>query len=349
MATISTRSLIQLCQRVGTSLRAGIDVRKVWEMETRHASGTLKLELDRIRLRVAQGDPVFEAMKTAGGYFPPMFVQMVEVGEQTGKLDEVLLRLAEHYEHQAQMRRSFWFGIAWPLFELAFAVLIIGFLIFILGVVSGMRGGEPVDVLGIGLVGTRGAILWFTGCGILAGGVAWLALAISRGWLGPKPMLIAMRIPLLGQCLESLALARLTWSLAMSLDSEMSARRAVELSIRAAQNPYYEAALRRVTDGIRQNMQFHESFRLAGVFPDEFLHALEAAELAGATHEALLRLAALYEDKSRTAMRMLTGIATVAVMLLVFGVLIFAIFMLAWQVYLKPIYETLDMIESGRI
>ena len=75
-----------------------------------------------IRQRVAAGDPVADAMRSANGYFPPMFVQMVEVGEATGKLDEVLLRLAEHYEHQQQMKRAFWFGIAWPLFELVFAV-----------------------------------------------------------------------------------------------------------------------------------------------------------------------------------------------------------------------------------
>ena len=76
-----------------------------------------------------------------------------------------------------------------------------------------------------------------------------------------------MKIPVLGKSLESLALSRLTWSLALSLDSGMDARRAVELSIRAAQNPYYESSLPAVTGGIRANKQFHESFREAGVFP----------------------------------------------------------------------------------
>jgi type IV pilus assembly protein PilC len=349
MSHISTRSLIQLSHRVGTALRAGIDARKVWEMETRHASGNLKLRLDAIRLRVSRGDTVAEAMRDAGGYFPPMFVQMVEIGEATGKLDEVLLRLAEHYEHQAQMQRAFWFGIAWPLFELAFAVLIIGFVIWITGLIAGMRGGEAQDVLGLGLVGTSGAISWYLGCAAIAGTIAFVSYALSRGWFGPRPVLAAMRIPLLGQCLESLALARLAWSLAVSLDSGMDARRAVELSIRSAQNPYYESSLTRVASGIRANMQFHESFRQAGVFPDDFLNSLEAAELAGATTESLLRLARTYEDKSRTAMKMLTGIATVAVMLLVFGVLTFAIVSLAYQVYIKPLNEALEMTRTGRI
>src|SRR5262245_63433254 len=129
---ISTRSLTTLPHRVGTAPRSGVDAPRVWEIETRHATGSYKDQLDRIRQRVTDGDPVADAMRSANGYFPPMFVQMVEVGEATGKLDEVLLRLAEHYEHQQQMKRAFWFGIAWPMVELVFAMAVIGLLILIL-------------------------------------------------------------------------------------------------------------------------------------------------------------------------------------------------------------------------
>src|SRR5262245_62790766 len=131
MTTISSRSLIRLCHRVGTAVKSGIEARRVWEIEERHASGSLKEALATVREQVASGGTVAEGMQASNGYFPPMFVQMVAVGEQTGKLDEVLHRLAEHYEHLANMRRMFWTGIAWPLFELAFAVVIVGFLIFI--------------------------------------------------------------------------------------------------------------------------------------------------------------------------------------------------------------------------
>ena len=71
--------------------------------------------------------------------------------------------------------------------------------------------------------------------------------------------------------------------------------------------------------------------------------------MAGATTEALLRLAKEYEERARSAMRVLTGIATVVVMLLVFGVIIFAIFSLFYHAYLKPINEMLEMTNSGRI
>ena len=349
MSHISTRSLINLSQRVGTALRAGIEARRAWEMETRHASGPLRERVDRIRQRVANGDHVADAMRDLDGFFPPMYVQMVEVGEVTGRLDEVLLRLAEHYTHQQQMKRTFWFGVAWPLFGLAFAVIVIAIVILVTGEISQRLGGQPMDILGLGLTGTTGALVWLIGCGLIAAGIGFFFYALFRGWFGPRPLIAAMRIPVLGKCFESLALSRLTWSLAMSLDSGMDARRAVELSIRAAQNPYYESSLPRVTGGIRANMQFHESFREAQVFPEDFVNSLEAAELAGETSESLLRLAKEYDERALTAMRVLTAIGTTAVMFVYFGLMIYLIFTLAYQVYFKPIYDALEMSQQGRI
>jgi type II secretory pathway component PulF len=331
------------------SVRSGIDARRLWETEERHAVGSQKAAISLIRRQVAAGGTVAEGMRASPGYFPPMFVHMVSVGEQTGKLDEVLQRLAQHYEHLASMQRTFWLGIAFPLLELGAAVLVIGQVIFSNGIFGAAQGGEAPDVLGWGLTGASGAITWFMLCGLAAGGIVLATQALLRGWLGPQPVLAAMRIPVLGKCLESLALSRLTWSLSLALDAGMDARRAAALAIQAAQNPYYESSLPLVTSAIRENRQFYESFAAGGVFPDDFVQHVEVAEMAGTTSESLLRLAHEYEDRARTAMRMLTAFATGAVMFIIFGVIIYAIFSLFFHAYYKPIQEALEMSASGRI
>jgi type IV pilus assembly protein PilC len=349
MSSISTRSLIQLCHRVGTAVRSGVDARRVWELEERHATGPLKEALSTIKRQVTAGGTVAEGMQASNGYFPPMFVQMVAVGEQTGKLDEVMRRLAEHYEHLSSMRRLFWLGIAWPLFSLVFGVVILGLVIYITGAIAASRGTEPVDLLGLGLSGASGAIIWFCMWGFAAAAIAIFCYAVFRGLLGPGPVLIAMRIPILGKCLESLALARLTWSLAVALESGMDAGRAASMSIMAAQNPYYETAHARVASAIRANRQFHESFADAGVFPSDFIGQVEVAEEAGATNEALLRLSKEYEDRARTAMKILTGLAVGGVMLTYFALFALAIFSLAYSALIKPTQDILNDINSGRL
>ena len=64
------------------------------------------------------------AMLDSGKYFPPLLVQMVHVGESSGRLDRTLLELAEHYDHRISTRNEFLRGIAWPVIELLMAVFI---------------------------------------------------------------------------------------------------------------------------------------------------------------------------------------------------------------------------------
>ena len=71
--------------------------------------------------------------------------EMLEAGDQTGHVDAVLLRLAEHYEHLLTLRRIFLVGILWPAIQLVLAIFVIGLLIWVLGFVG-------TDILGWGMM-----------------------------------------------------------------------------------------------------------------------------------------------------------------------------------------------------
>lgn len=350
MSRISTKSLIQLSRRLGTSMRAGVEARKLWETEARHATGPLRRYVDQVKNGVLRGESVADSMRSCDGYFPPLVCEMVEVGEKTGHLDAVFFKLADHYEHQQQMTRGFLFGIAWPLFQLIFAVFVIGGLIGILGVISQVRpGGPELDVLGLGLTGVTGMIFFWAICGMIFLAIGLGLIALMRGWFGAAPVMFAMKIPGIGNALQSLALARLTWALAMSLEAGIDAKRSVQLSLRAAQNPYYQAHERQMVDEIVANRQFHEAFAAPGVFPSEFLHALENAELAGATAESLLLLSRDYEERAKNVMKWLAWILGIIIWLMVGGLMVLMIFRLAWAVYFKPMYDIMDDLQHGRV
>lgn len=352
MSRISTKTLIQLCRRVGTSMKAGVEPRRLWETETRHASGPLKRSVERIKDGVLRGESVADSMRACEGYFPPLVTEMVEVGERTGQVDAVFFRLADHYEHQSQLTRGFLFGIAWPALQLAMGIFVVGVLIIIIGAIPGavsIKTGEPIDVLGIGLRGFSGAIVFWMICGLLIGGVVASVLVVARGWLGPTPIALAMRIPMLGTALANLALARLTWSLAMALDAGIDARRSVELAVRATQNPLYMSREQFVTGAIVGNRSFHEAFAEAGCFPAEFLQMLETAEISGTTSESMQALCREYEERARSGLRWLTWLTGIGIWMFMGLIMIFMIFRLA-MLYLGPIYDAIEMNEHpGRI
>ena len=113
------------------------------------------------------------------------------------------------------MRRIFWFGIAWPLFELIFAVLIIGLVICHHGHhrLNAQAASRPTSAR----LGThRHQPAQSSGssvCGFIAGGNRPQRPCPHSRLARTRPVLLAMRIPVLGKCLESLALSRLTWAL----------------------------------------------------------------------------------------------------------------------------------------
>lgn len=156
-------------------------------------------------------------------------------------------------------------------------------------------------------------------------------------------MMVAMRIPMLGNALASLALARLTWSLAMAFDAGIDARRSVEMAIRASQNPYYQSRESVVATAVVRNRQFHEAFAEAGVYPQDFLQMLETAEIAGTTSESMQMLCREYEERARTALRWLTWLTGIVIWLGIGCLLVFMIFRLAWVVYFKHLYDAIEM------
>jgi len=87
----------------------------------------LGTEIDVVAEKVKRGEPVAEPLE-ASGHFPPLLVQIVAVGEQTGKLDELLLNAADTFDADADAAINRFMSIFPALLMLLLAV-IIGFII----------------------------------------------------------------------------------------------------------------------------------------------------------------------------------------------------------------------------
>jgi type IV pilus assembly protein PilC len=338
---ISTSQLIRVCQRIGMGLRAGLPMRKVWEGEAHRGSGKQRQVMQAIYDHIAEGDTVSDAMKDSAAYFPRLVVAMVEIGEHTGRLETVFLKLADHYEHQQKLARQFLFGIAWPAIQLSMAVTLFGLLIYVFGLVAAVAGGDPVDITGLGLTGFSGMIQYFFWVGVSVAYIGGMLYAFVHGWFGPTPMRIATYIPVIGPCLSQMAMSRLCWSLGMALDAGIDAKRSVELAIDSTQNPFYVSRAPHVLAEIHAGNQFYESFRDAGGFPQDYLDLLEAAEISGTLSEALVRMSTDYDDQARRSMQVITSIASFLVWAGVAVMLVLMILRMA-MIYLNALNSALE-------
>ncbi len=339
---LSNKALAEVCHRLAVETEAGIDIRRSWQREAEMARGRVQPYFRHVRDAVAKGDSLSVALAGTGGVLPPLFLEMANVGEQTGTLGKVFHRLESHYRRQAQAQRIFMGAIAWPMLELAFAVIVIGVLIWVLGIVAG-RSGKPVDVLGFGLVGTRGLIIYMNfviAVGLCVGG---LIVAMRRGMLWTRPVQRALiRLPGVGAALEKIALARLAWALHLALNVEMDLRRVVPLVLRATGNDHYNRHTGQITADVASGLPLHVAFARSGAFPTEFLDAIAVAEESGRIVESMDRLSKRYEEEAEAAVKALAVILGFLVAALVMGIIVVLIFRLA-GFYFGTINEALKM------
>lgn len=341
---VGDKDLAGLCRRLATSLEAGIDMRKIWqrEAETRRP-GPLRGRLEQISDAVAAGHTLTDAVHETRDFFPTLFREMLEVGEETGNLAEIFLHLADHYDHQILMRRVFLASIAWPMIQLVAAVMIIGFFIWILGVLT-PAGSTPFDVLGLGVTGTKGAILWFFLVGCVTVAIFLLYLAMQRGlfWTGPLQKLL-LNIPVLGGALQTLALSRLAWSLHLTLETSLDMRKSLRLSLRSTRNARYTDHCEQIVADVVAGQEICEVLARTGAYPQDFLDSLEVGERSGRLPETMKILSKQYEDKARRALAVLTTVAGFLVWALVAAIIIVLIFRVA-MMYVNTIYDAMKPI-----
>ncbi|HEV3021235.1 MAG TPA: type II secretion system F family protein [Pirellulales bacterium] len=343
-ARIGQKELAQLCRRVATGLASGVDARKVWQRETTgYASPAFRRRLGSISEAINHGSTLSDAIAETGNFFPTVFREMVNVGEQTGKLAEVFRHLAEHYEHQIRLRRAFLAAIAWPVLQLTAALGVIGLVILIMGILPPGEGGKPFDILGLGLIGMPGFIIYVL-LVATAAVVVWLAIfALRRGALWARPLqYVLMRIPVLGPSLQTLAIAKLAWSLHLTLETEMSVLKSLPLSLRSTNNMYYTDHSDEIVQAIRAGSDITSALADTRAFPREFLDSFQVGEQSGRLPETMGLLSTEYQDRAQRALATLTVLAGFGVWLLV-AVLIIMMIVQVFSFYLGTLNDALKM------
>lgn len=273
--------------------------------------------MESIRQSIAGGSTVADAFAQVDGFFPPLVPSMVHVGEMGGKLDQAFLRLADHYERQIELRRTFLAGILWPMIQLGIALAIIGLLIWIMGALGdSLRdvNNEPVDFLGVGLRGTTGLMVYLSllvGVAIF-GVLIFKATTASANAFRPLQRMI-MTVPVLGTAIRTLALARIAWTLSITTNTSMDAIQCITLALRNAQNVVYASTIEPIAAVIRHGRPMAEALRSTGEFPVDFVDAVEVGEDTGQLSESMDRLSRNYEDQAKAALKALAVLAGFAV------------------------------------
>ncbi|MCA9059454.1 MAG: type II secretion system F family protein [Planctomycetaceae bacterium] len=337
---ISWAALVDFCLAMYRMLEAGVDVRKSLTSAGKKSSDSrLPPAVAEVNRALGQGSTLSEAFATQGERFPALFRDLLHVGEETGHLPEVFLALARYYETRVKQQKEFRNSMIWPMFNLTAAIGIVTFLIWILGILPA-PGGKPFDVLGLGLTGTSGAIIWLVGWGCFVGSVIFLWKTLSRNVAGQAmlhPLLLG--IPGLGGCMRAFAIARFSWCFALTQKAGMSIRPSLQCSLKATGNGAFSMSEPVIWSALKQGESFADSLAVSRLFPARYLQIVETAEESGTVPEQLDRLSHQFEDDAVRALTWLNRAFSVAIWVGIAIMIIVLIFRIIMTVYINPLND----------
>lgn len=316
------------CRRLGTSLKAGADILAVLESESKYGTARQRDAMRGLLEGAKNGEQLSKVMKTRDKFFPPLMISMTRVGEATGRMERALLSLAENYDQQLKLRRSFVSSIIWPGIQLFGGIVVISLLIWLMGILKPATGGEMTDLLGFGLRGEKGVLIFWAyiaGFFAIVGALIWG----FKNNIGGSQNIIPLfyMVPVIGPAIQTITLARFSWTLALALDSGLDPIASIGLALDSTDSDYYRAGTEDAKIAIREKgATLAGGLKATDIFPDEYLSRIEMAELSGTDAESTEGLAREYDERAKIAMKTISGFATGVVWLTVAGALIFLIF-----------------------
>lgn len=321
-------------------LEAGVEIRKALKTASRNSPDSrLPGLIENVNRRITSGATLADALNENEERFPPLFRDLVNVGEQTGAMPEVFASLSRYYESRLKQVRDFRSAISWPVFQLVIAVGVIGLLIFIVGFLPPQANGEPVDIVGLGLHGATGAMIWLVGS-------FGLGFALIAGWIFANRNLAGqtflhpflLGLPQIGSCMKSFAIARFSWCFALTQQAGMSIRPSLNCSLKATANGAYVMAEPVIWDALQQGETFADAVASSGLFPEDYIQFLETAEQSGTVPEELDRMSHVFESEAVRALQRLASIVSTLVWLFIAGFIIFFIFRI-FLTFIMPNYQ----------
>lgn len=330
LARYSYSSLATMCRAIRHGHGAGLTLVKVFELQARSGPQELRGVTATIAQRLRAGDTLSDALKEHGDRFPELFLTMAVVGDETGHLPEVFGQLEEYFRLQERMRRDFIAQATWPVLQFIGGVLVIAFTIFLMGFIAEGRGNEPIAPIGFGLTGASGALLFLV---VVVGGVVALLLgykaftstlqkqAAFEAWV--------LKWPIIGPCIQALAMGRFCLALRLTLDSSMPVAKALRQSLRATGNAAFMAQVDPIVKRVSKGEELATAIGLNPIFPNEFLGILSVAEIAGHIPESMAQQAEYYREEMVIRSKRLTRALSVGIYIMVAIFLIFMIFRIA--------------------
>ena len=320
--SISSAELALFTRQLATLARSGLPLDEaLTAVSEQSESKRVKRIALGVRSGVVEGQTLAMALNQFPRAFPPLFRATVEAGEQSGKLDHILERLADYVERRQVMQNKVMLAAIYPLILTLFAIGVVTALLTyvvpqVVQVFTDIKAELPALTRGLialsdflrkwGVV-----ILIVLGAGLLAFTRLMKSEAFAR-----RIHRLQLRLPLVGRLTRGANAGRFTRTLGILFGSGVPILEAMRIGTQVVTNLPMRDAIEEATVKVREGATLNKSLAASKLFPPITVHLIASGEASGRLDEMLDRAAENQEREVETTVAAMMAVMEPALILL---------------------------------
>lgn len=338
---VKLKDLTVFSRQFATMINSGVSITRALAILSEQTENpTLSAVITQIQKDVEGGLSLSEALSKQEKVFPPIFVNMAKAGEAGGVLDEVLLRIADHFEREANLRARVKSAMTYPIAVFTFSIIIAFVMItFIVPVFMNMfesLGGDLPAATRM-LVGLSNFIRtkWYVLVAVAIGGFygfrAFKANPSGRYIFDT----LKLKLPVFGPLVRKLGITKFSRTLGTLISSGVPILQALDIVADTAENTVITKAIRESRASIKEGESISKPLSVSGVFPPMVVQMISIGEETGALDTMLKKIADFYDEEVSATVDSLTSLLEPILMIfmgIMIGGIVISLYMPMFQV-----------------
>lgn len=324
---VKTRDIAVFCNQFHVMLNAGMNVMRCIEvLEEESENKQLKDALYKVGTEVQKGFALSKAMKEHPKVFPQLFVRMVEAGELTGNLDNVMQSMSEHYTKEDALNRKITGALIYPVVLSIIAVLA---LILVMTTVVPTfvtmfdDAGMPLPAITLALIAVSN--FFAVGWPYMLAIIVLIGFAFSQIERFPKAKYrwdkFKNNVWFFGKLIRVINTSRFTRTLSTLLDAGLPIITSLDSAANVTNDMIVEEGIAVVIEEIKKGRPLHVLLREMDYFPPMMISMVSVGEEAGDLESMLAKTADYYDVELEAALGKLVS-AIEPTIILIMGVVV---------------------------
>ena len=331
---VKPRDLSVFCRQFVSITQAGVPMKEALQMLSEQTENKwLKRAISEVLLNVEKGNTLADSMRSQPDIFPPMLVNMVEAGEQSGSLEMAFSRMAVHFEKEAKLKATIKKATIYPIILVIAAIGVIAvMLLFVIPIFIDMFADLDIEMPAITMFVMNSSKWmtshWYVVLAMIVGVVVAYKL-IYRTTQGRLTIdRIKMKMPLFGKLTVKTACSQFARTMSTLLMSGISTIDALETTSKIVNNIHYTNAMLKAREEVMKGIPLSEPLEASRIFPPMVYHMTGIGEETGNVEEMLEKMADYYDEEvEMTTQSVLAAMEPIIIlfMALIIGTLVIAV------------------------